>query len=583
MNNFEHIRSHLDELYGLEVGEATFDQLIQLIERYRPRLPQPQPYSYHQSDAILITYADNIQADSSPPLAILADFLEEHIGGIIPTVHLLPFYPFSSDDGFSVIDYKAVDPHSGGWTDVAELTRHFTLMFDAVINHISVRSKWFQRFLSDHPDYRDYFITVEPGTDLSQVFRPRALPLLTAFETPSGEKLVWTTFSEDQVDLNFENPRLLLDIIEVLLFYVQQGAAYIRLDAIAYLWKTIGTNCIHLPETHRVIQLFRLVFDEVAPQTVIITETNVPHEANISYFGDGANEAQMVYNFSLPPLVLHTIHQGDARVLTRWAQGLDLPSDQTTFFNFLASHDGIGVTPAKGLLSEAEIKALGDRVLALGGNVSFKNNADGTRSPYELNINYLDALGDPAQDDDPPGLVTARFILSQAIMLALRGVPGIYFHSLFGSRGWPEGVEETGRFRTINREKLDRAETEDELQDTQTLRHRVFYPYLELLTIRGSQARSAFSPIGDQEVLNLDPGVFAVLRTSPDGSDKVLCLNNVTNRSLQLNIRAGVAGEDATALTDLVSKQSFSPDQNGQFDLTLKPYQVVWLVRETTP
>ncbi|MDX1435728.1 MAG: sugar phosphorylase [Anaerolineales bacterium] len=572
MTTKRQIRALLKDLYGEETAGQTYVSLLELLESYRPTLPEPRPFAFSQSDAVLITYADNIRKRGRTPLAAMKGFLKQYVGETVPTIHLLPFFPFSSDDGFSVIDYKSVDPASGSWEDVEALSRDYRLMFDAVINHISVESGWFQGFLRDDPIYKDYFITVEPGTDLSQVFRPRALPLLTSFDTPSGLKLVWTTFSEDQADLNFENPRLLLEVIDVLLFYVRQGAHYIRLDAIAFLWKIPGTASIHLPQTHAVIQLFRLVLDEVAPQTVLITETNVPHEDNISYFGDGKNEAQMVYNFSLPPLVMHSIHQGDAGALTEWARGLSLPSGRTTFFNFLASHDGVGVTPARGLLADAEINALGERVEALGGHVSYKNNPDGTRSPYELNINYLDALGDPQKPDEEPELLARRFLLSQAVMLALRGVPGIYIHSLIGSHGWPEGVEQTGRYRTINREKLRGADIERDLNDPDSLRSRVFYPYLKLLELRSAESRTAFSPIGEQEILMLDRRVFALKRISPSGDDRVFCLNNVSNQNLEVLL---ASDQD---LRDLIGGENYPAGKDGQVAVSLAPYQVAWLV-----
>ncbi len=412
--------------------------------------------------SILITYGDQLHDADQPPLRTLAEFCDTHLRGVVDGIHLLPFYPYSSDDGFSVIDYKQVNPALGTWDDVARVGQHFHLMFDGVINHISAQSEWFKAFLRDDPKYRDYFIVVEGDPDLSQVVRPRALPLLTEFTTPSGVKKVWTTFSADQIDLNYANPDVLLDIIDVLLFYVAHGAELIRLDAIAYLWKEIGTSCLHLPQTHRVIQLLRAILDEVAPHVALITETNVPHQDNLSYFGDGHNEAQLVYNFALPPLTLHTFHTGDASALTQWAASLTLPSDETTFFNFLASHDGIGLNPARGILRDDEITALVDRVVAHGGRVSYKSNPDGSTTPYELNINYFDALSDP-NSSEPLALQIDRFVAAHAIMLALSGVPGIYFHSLFGSRGWPEGVTITGQNRTINRQKFDRAEVEREL------------------------------------------------------------------------------------------------------------------------
>ena len=390
------IAERLAFVYGDETAVQILPRLERLLANYRRQKPRPAREEYFdEKDAILISYGDMVQAPGERPLSTLYQFLKGQVGGLIRGLHLLPFFPYSSDDGFSVIDYDQVDPALGDWADIEAFGQTFRLMFDAVINHISQESAWFQAYLRGEAPYSGYFIEVDPTEDLSAVFRPRALPLLTPASTANGEKQVWTTFSADQIDLNFASPDLLLEILGVLLNYVAHGAELIRLDAIAYMWKEVGTSCIHLPQTHALIQLMRAVLDEVAPHVVLITETNVPHEENISYFGDGFNEAQMVYNFSLPPLTLHTFHTADATVLTEWAAALETPSAATTFFNFLASHDGIGVTPARGLLSDAEVRAIAQRVEALGGFVSYKNNPDGSQSAYELNINYLDALGDP--------------------------------------------------------------------------------------------------------------------------------------------------------------------------------------------
>ena len=455
------ITEQLVFVYGDETAVQILPRLQELLANYRgQKLRTAREGYFDERDAILISYGDMVQAPGERPLATLYRFLKGHVGGLIRGLHLLPFYPYSSDDGFSVIDYDQVDPALGDWTDIEAFGQTFRLMFDAVINHISQHSAWFQAYLRGEAPYSAYFVEVESGADLAAVFRPRALPLLTPVNTASGEKQVWTTFSADQIDLNFASPDLLLEILRVLLNYVAHGAELIRLDAIAYMWKEAGTSCIHLPQTHAIIQLMRAVLDEVAPHVALITETNVPHIENISYFGDGRNEAQMVYNFSLPPLTLHAFHTADATVLTRWAAALETPSSEATFFNFLASHDGIGVTPARGLLSDGEVRALAERVEALGGFVSYKNNPDGSQSAYELNINYLDALGDPAVGEESGARKAERFLAAQAIMLALRGVPGIYFHSLFGSQSWAEGVRATGRARTINRQKLGEASLE---------------------------------------------------------------------------------------------------------------------------
>lgn len=552
----------LEKLYGSERAAAVNERLLRLIDRHRGKISQPPDAGLSERDSLLITYGDQVQEHGKAHLQTLAEFCEAHLKGVVGGVHILPFYPWSSDDGFSVKDYRAVDPALGDWNDIERLGESFRLMFDGVINHASAQGEWFQRFLRDEKPYRDYFVTVEGDPDLSQVVRPRALPLLTEFETAAGKRKVWTTFSADQVDLDFRNPDVLLEIFDILLMYAERGAQFLRLDAIAYLWKEIGTTCIHLPQTHAVIQLLRAVFDEAAPHVRLITETNVPHKNNISYFGDGTNEAQLVYNFALPPLVLHTFRTGDASVLSGWASTLTLPSDRTTFFNFLASHDGIGLNPARGILSSADIDSLVDQTLAHGGLISYKQNADGTTSPYEMNINYFDALSDPSSDE-PLDLQIDRFMAAQAIMLSLVGVPGIYFHSLFGSRNWREGVEITNHNRTINRQKLMRDELESQLADSNSLRSKVFTRYRQLLSVRSTS--SAFDPHGAHKVLDIDQRIFALLRTSPDESKQVLCLQNVTVKAI--TVRKPVM----QPMRDLLTNRT------EEVNLRLSPYQTKWL------
>jgi len=585
MSNRKVLLHHLAALYGADRAEAVCQRLDALLARYRPWLAgtacevgDPTPAArggLTERDAILITYADGARQPGLSPLRSLAGFCQEHVQGLVSTIHLLPFYPSSSDDGFSVTDYRAVDPSLGDWEDVAGLGSHFRLMFDAVINHVSAGSAWFQGFLSDHPRYRDYFVVVPEGTDLSAVVRPRALPLLTPFSIPGGDKRVWTTFSADQIDLNYHNPDVLLEALETVFSYVARGATFLRLDAIAYLWKELGTPCIHLPQTHRVIQLLRALLDDVAPHVFVITETNVPHEDNLSYFGDGTNEAQLVYNFALPPLVLHAFHAGNAAVLSSWAAGLRLPSPRTAFLNFLASHDGIGLNPARGILSEREIDLMAERALAYGGLVSHKTNADGSQSPYELNINYLDALSNP-QGRECLDACVDRFIAAHAIMLALVGLPGIYFHSLLGSRGWPEGVALTGQNRSINRQKLLRVEVEAELARPESLRQRVFQRLGRLLRVRAKHP--AFRPYGSQHVLATGEPVFALLRGFEQGTEPVVCLHNVspTVQEAEVNLRANLGSGE---YVDLISGQSLAAPDRGA--LPLQPYGMLWIGRRS--
>lgn len=564
-------------LYGVDRAPAIFEQLQQLLDGWTLHDLPPAVLALTERDVVLITYGDQVRpADgTATPLATLHDFLKQTIAGTINTVHLLPFYPYTSDDGFSVVDYTAVDPALGTWEDIRHLSDDFRLMFDAVFNHISQASAWFQGFRRDAEPYNGYFMVVDQGVDLSQVRRPRTLPLLTEVETARGKVHVWTTFSPDQIDVNIANPAVLLDLIRILLFYVEQGATLIRLDAIGFLWKTIGTECIHLPETHLVIRLMRDVLDLVAPEVILVTETNVPHDENISYFGDGDNEAQMVYQFTLPPLLVHTFQTGDTSALNRWTNTIHRPGSRTTYFNFTASHDGIGVTPATGILSPAEIGALVERVQAHGGLVSYKSLPDGTSVPYELNISYFDAINHPEITAAQPEVAVQRFIASQAIMLAFMGVPGIYFHSLFGSRSDHAGVQHTGRNRTINRQKFEIEALLADLNQPDSLRRRVFEAYTRLLRIRTQEP--AFHPLGQQTALRLHPGIYALDRRSPDGLHRVLALHNVREETIPVHL-AAPDGATAGRWRDLLTDNVY--DATPSLELTLSPGQVAWLKAE---
>ena len=577
IKNLQIIHEYLLFLYGEKTGQICFSRLERMLEKYfhtSEHSTEENAPLFDVRDVILITYGDILKTDHKPSLQSLYDFHQQYLADTINIIHILPFFPYSSDDGFSVVDYKAVDPGIGSWDDITRFSsRGVKLMFDAVINHISAASAWFQGYLAGDEKYKKYFIEVDPGIDLSAVTRPRALPLFTSVETNRGTKQVWTTFSADQIDLNYQNPETLLDVLGVLLFYVEHGAKLIRLDAIAYLWKEPGTSCIHLPKTHTVVQLMRAVIDAVAPNVLLITETNVPHEENLSYFGNGSNEAHMVYQFSLPPLTAHALLTGSAIYLTQWASGLQPRTETTTFMNFTASHDGVGVRPASGILPKEDIDLLAKQTLAHGGKISSKTNADGSTSPYELNITYFDLLNDP-EADEPMVSQVKRFLVSQAISLAMAGIPGIYIHSLLGSRNFRCGVEETGQPRTINREKLNLAQVIAELEDEHSLRHAVFEGYQHLIQQRVTH--QAFHPNGEQRVLDLHDAVFSLLRISPDREEKILALHNVSQESQTIFFDQAAAGlKGKGKFVDVLTGKSH--DGEGEISFVLAPYQVAWM------
>ena len=569
------IQNLLTFLYGERTAGQVWPELAARLDAFRARHSEksekatPLRQLLTQRDAILITYGDQFQTPGQPHLRTLAQFLDRHLQGVMDGVHLLPFYPYSSDDGFSVIDYKQVDPALGDWEDIIWLGQRYRLMFDAVINHISRESAWFQGFLRNEAPYRDFFIVVNPNTDLSQVVRPRALPLLTRVQTAAGEKYVWTTFSEDQIDLNYANPQVALAIIDVLLFYVEKGASIIRLDAIAYLWKEPGTSCIHLPQTHAMVKLWRAILDEIAPDVLLITETNVPHPENISYFGNyrpetgKTDEAQLVYNFTLAPLTLHAFLAEDATKLSHWAASLKAPPG-AAFFNFIASHDGIGVRPAEDILTPGEMQALIDRTLAHHGQVGYKGNPDGSKSVYELNITLYDFLNDPHHPDPPVDV--ARFLASQSILLSLAGIPGIYIHSLFGSRSCQSCFRATGRARSLNREKFQLAEIEALLTDPGSHQAQVFAGYRAMLAVR--RQHPAFHPFAGQRIHDLHPAVFAVERIAINGRERLLCLTNVSPRPQRITLPSGRWQEALGKRSDVAG------------ELMLPGYGVRWLARK---
>ena len=556
----EKIKALINLVYGKTFSEAHLHMLLENIEKAASVITERRKMGWDEKDIVLIPYADQFSAKGEKALPVFTRFYNKWLSHSFSHVHLLPFYPWSSDDGFSVIDYHEVAPETGTWRDVAELKQSTSLMFDFVCNHMSAKSAWFANYLKQMPGYDDFFISVDPETDLSAVTRPRALPLLTPFTLHDGSvRHLWTTFSEDQIDLNFASPQVLIAMVDVLLHYLIEGARYIRLDAVGFMWKIPGTSCIHLEQTHQLIQLFRAITEAVAPGTVIITETNVPHKDNVSYFGNGENEAQMVYQFSLPPLVLHAVHSQDVSTLSQWAASLALPSTKTTWFNFLASHDGIGLNPLRGILPESETLSLVEKLQTEGALVNWKNNPDGTRSPYEINVTYLDALSTRESHDSER---IARSILAHAVLLSFPGVPAVYIQSILGSRNDYDGVERLGYNRAINREKYAAGQIDCALEDKNSLRYQVYSALSQLIVLR--RAEKAFHPDSEAYFSTSGKHVLKIVRVA-DCGEKITALFNFSDNSqtIESDIHSGrelISGKDITDTT-----------------LILNPWQVLWI------
>lgn len=583
----EKILTKLSRLYGEDTAKEYMPELERICRVYyaykteemleRTKTLDPKNL-FTEEDVILITYGDLIREEGASPLTTLSKFCGLYLKQTINTLHILPFFPYSSDRGFAIEDFETVDPELGSWKDIEDLASRYKLMFDGVINHVSSKSRWFQRFLDGTPHYKDFFISYDSYDDLtseerSAIFRPRTTDILTKFHTIDGEKHIWSTFSKDQIDLNYKNPEVLVRVIEILLLYARKGAVIIRLDAVTFLWANPGTSCANLEETHMIVKVFRDILDLVAPHVSIITETNIPHKDNISYFGNGSDEAHMVYNFALPPLVLHTFYTKDTTRLNEWAESLKPPSETTAYFNFLDSHDGVGLMAVKDLLSHDEIQFIIRRAREHGGYISYKTDKDGQEVPYEINITWFNALcreyGTPHTD-----LQVDIFIASRAMALALQGVPGIYLHSFFGTRNDIDVVSCPISKREVNRKALDYDTLTKAIDDPDTLTSKIIRKLNSIISLRTKQ--SAFHPNGAQKILKVRPEIFALLRTSPNEDQHILSLINITDDEIQIAIPLREVQVLKQEWYDLISQDKHTfKDEN--ISLTLKPYDIVWL------
>lgn len=579
------LRQHLRFIYPDIDHEATALELMQLagLEK-KCKKPRPWKNHWNESDILTISYGDSLLRKGERPLQTLKRFLNERLSDVINSVHILPFYPWSSDDGFSVKDYHQVDPVLGDWQDIKAIAKDYRLMADLVVNHCSRESQWFQDFLAARAPGKDYFICADPDTDLSEVVRPRTSPLLQAVETAEGTKHVWCTFSHDQIDLNFSNPQVLKEIVKVIDTYLNHGITIFRLDAVAFLWKQAGTNCLNLPQTHELVRLFRTLIEYRNPRAIVITETNIPNRENLAYFGN-ANEAHMIYNFALPPLLLHGLLSGENRHLNNWLMSMPPAQDGTTYFNFIASHDGIGLRPVEGILEDPVINQIAQRMQDFGGRISWRKlegPANGTASseagnekvkPYEINISLIDALKGTLEQG-PDQWQIKRFICAHAIMLGLEGIPALYIHSLLATANDQQKVAETGSNRAINRHNWQCDELEAELGQNDSTAHQVLAQLKHLINTRKHQ--KAFHPNATQYTLHLGEGIFAYWRQSRKRDQSIFCIYNISDQSRDIPL--GSINLVATDhWFDLLSRQTIDPEQA---QIECKPYDCLWLTNK---
>lgn len=561
---------HLERIYPDEDLQPLAARLIDAVcGQHELQIPEPYKANWDHNDAVLITYGDSVRRQGERPLGTLNDFLNRYIKGVLPDVHILPFFPYSSDDGFSVIHYLKVNDALGSWKHIEAIAGEFKLMSDLVINHCSSRSGWFDQFKNRQAPGKDYFIEADPKADLSEVVRPRTNPLLTEVRTSDGERHVWCTFSEDQVDLDYSNPDLLVEIAQVVGYYMDRGVKIFRLDAVAFLWKEIGTKCVHLPQTHEIIRLIRTLIGFRDGEAIIITETNVPNRENLSYFGN-ANEAHAIYNFSLPPLLVHALSTGNCHYLKRWMQSMPPAQPGTTYLNFIASHDGIGLRPAESLLSDEEIDELVDVMENFGGKVSYRSLSDGSKRPYEINISLIDAMSGTASGGKDAWQIQ-RFLCAHAIMLALEGIPAIYIHSMLGTHNDYEKLKHSGHNRSLNRHSWDYDLLRQALDNKESEHSKIYEGMCRMINIRRKQP--AFHPSAVQFTMQLKDCVFGIWRQSQDRMQSIFCINNITPERQEVDL-SDINLTDTDRWYGLLLGEQIE-DIHGTF--TLEPYQVAWL------
>ena len=534
----------------------------------RKRGRKPGNGFWSEGDTLVITYGNSIVDGAHKPLDLLRDFLHRNLRGVINGVHILPFFPFTSDDGFAVSDYRAVNPVLGDWSDIQRIGSEFKLMSDLVLNHVSSQSGWFHDYIQGHAPYDKFFFEASPDDDLSDVVRPRTHPLLREVETVNGTKHVWCTFSHDQVDVDFRNPEVLLEFLRVMRMHVDNGVRIVRLDAVAFVWKEIGTKSIHLPQTHAIVRLMRLLCDYAYEPVILLTETNVPSLENLSYFGN-RNEAHVVYNFSLPPLLLHAMLSGTARYLVRWQAAMPPAQLGCAYLNFSASHDGVGMRPAEGILPEEQKEAMIGAVRRFGGEVSMRALGGGRESPYELNITFFEALKGTLAGED--GWHVERFVASQTIVMALEGIPAFYIHALLATPNDHEKVAKTGMKRAINRHHWDYPTLRALLKDPESHTSQVLNALKERIRLRGQQP--AFHPNATQFTLQIDDRIFGVWRQSLDRDQSIFALHNVSDEEVELD-PVVLNLIDGDTWTDLISGETIAA---WDFPIEFAPYQCRWI------
>ncbi len=538
---------------------------ISLIINHFNKNNKKKKWLVSEKTTMVICYGDSVYSKNQKNLITFQNFFNKKLTKFIDTIHFLPFYPSSSDSGFAVKDHYKIDNKLGNWSDIKKFSKKKQIMSDIVINHASARGLWFKNFLKEKKPGKDYFLLVNSKFNILKVVRPRDHKLLKEINIFKKKDYLWRTFSDDQIDLNFKNPKVLIRFIKIMVNLIKHGVTIFRLDAIAYLWKESGTKCINLKQTHEIVKILRIVSNSLNIKTLIVSETNLPEKENLSYLGNN-DESNWIYNFTLPPLLIHALLFENGSYLNSWSKKLPQTKIGNSYLNFIASHDGIGMRPLEGILNNKSIKKLLTRLKNNGSKFSYRRINSKKKSVYESNITVFDAL--KVSDKDKKGLYNYdRYIAAHTIMFSFEGVPGIYFNSLFGKSNDEAKYIITGNNRDVNRYRWNELNILKKMKNENTKEHYIFETFKHLLNIRKKQ--KAFHPNALRTNINLGNNFFCIKRVSLDKKQTILCLTNLTSKLQNTKIN-----KKFSKFKNLIDPNTKSQNLNS---INMKPFETIWL------
>jgi len=544
------------------------DEIFELIKISNKKISKSKRRNLKVSEdtTVVICYGDSVFDNGKlNSIRSFKNFYNKYLSKFFNTIHFLPFYPSSSDSGFAVKDHYKIDGKLGSWTDINNFSKKNNIMADIVINHASSKGLWFKNFLRNKSPGKDYFIKVDKKFDISKVVRPRENRLLKKINVFNKPDFIWRTFSSDQIDLNFKNPKVLMRFIKIMINLACHGVTIFRLDAIAYLWKESGTKCINLKQTHEIIKLLRIICNSLQNSPYLLTETNLPEKENLSYFGKKNDQANWVYNFTLPPLLIHALLFEDSSKLNQWMKKLPSTKPKNNYFNFIASHDGIGMRPVEGYLNKIALNALFKRLKKNGAQLSFRKINKIQKKVYEVNITLFNAFKNT--DYDKKGLhALERYITAHAIMFSIEGVPAVYFNSIFGKSNDEYKYVISNNKRDLNRYKWNKVKLDRFLKDKRS-KQKIYYDQItNLLKIRKKQ--KAFHPNATMHCLSFGNKIFAFKRISLDKKQIIICITNMSSKLQSVSL-----GNNENRYKNLLKEKINIISKR----LILEPFETVWL------